>query len=462
MLSVGSLFAGIGGFDLGFTACGYNIAWQVERDPWCRRVLAKHWPNVPRFSEIEEVGRHNLSRVDVICGGFPCQDISLARPVKGKGLDGERSSLWWEMYRVVSELRPLYVVVENVPNLLNEGIDRVCGALAEIGYDAEWHVISAEDVGAPHTRKRIWIISYPHRKHGTQCNIDPQGHLDHRIGAHTIRHGALGGWEAEPPALRISDGVPNRVDRLRGLGNSLSPHIALTLAKLIEEDYNRHMKIIIEVEINTRVVTSEEEQGATTGATAGATGSQEIVLVPVVEQEDEVPSTKTSTENLDTTKNSDSEHNEQEIVTSNGHTPRPTCTEEGCDAPVTRKGLCNAHYMQQRRKQYEPSIQAQSIFERWRKHPEIDYKSRYKDHWCKVFDDLHRIDRVPWDEIRAISEFASKNWVPRFMQSPTKLRQPSKAYPEKKCWEIIQSQMKGELTNDPSDAGAFVDDIDFS
>jgi DNA (cytosine-5)-methyltransferase 1 len=149
MLSVGSLFAGIGGFDLGFTACGYNIAWQVERDPWCRRVLAKHWPNVPRFSEIEEVGRHNLSRVDVICGGFPCQDISLARPVKGKGLDGERSSLWWEMYRVVSELRPLYVVVENVPNLLNEGIDRVCGALAEIGYDAEWHVISAGDVGAP-------------------------------------------------------------------------------------------------------------------------------------------------------------------------------------------------------------------------------------------------------------------------------------------------------------------------
>ena len=216
------------------------------------------------------------------------------------------------------------------------------------------------------------------------------------------------------------------------------------------------MKIIIEVSINTRVVTDEEEQGATTGATAG---SQEIVLVPVVEQEDEVPSTKTSTENLDTTKNSDSE---QEIVASNGHTPRPTCTEEGCDGPVTRKGLCNAHYMQKHRNQYDPSIQAQSIFERWRKHPEIDYKSRYKHHWCKVFDDLHRIDRLPWDEIRAISEFASKQWVPRFMQSPTKLRQPSKAYPEKKCWEIIQSQMKGELTNDPSDAGAFVDDIDFS
>ena len=216
------------------------------------------------------------------------------------------------------------------------------------------------------------------------------------------------------------------------------------------------MKIIIEVSINTRVVTDEEEQGATTGATAV---SQEIVLVPVVEQEDEVPSTKTSTENLDTTKNSDSE---QEIVASNGHTPHPTCSEEGCDAPVTRKGLCNAHYMQKHRNQYDPSIQAQSIFERWRKHPEIDYKSRYKHHWCKVFDDLHRIDRLPWDEIRAISEFASKQWVPRFMQSPTKLRQPSKAYPEKKCWEIIQSQMKGELTNDPSDAGAFVDDIDFS
>tara|TARA_Y100001938_G_scaffold16098_1_gene19875 strand:+ start:2203 stop:3114 length:912 start_codon:yes stop_codon:yes gene_type:complete len=158
-MRVGSLFAGIGGFDLGLSWAGYDIVWQVELDEWCRKVLAKHWPDATRFADVRDCGLHNLEPVDVICGGFPCQDISTAG--KQAGLDGERSSLWWEMRRIVGELRPRYVIVENVPNLLIRGFDRVLGSLSEIGYDAEWDVISAHDVGAPHLRQRLWIVAYP-------------------------------------------------------------------------------------------------------------------------------------------------------------------------------------------------------------------------------------------------------------------------------------------------------------
>jgi len=157
--TIGSLFAGIGGFDLGFQRAGFDIGWQVEIDPWCRKVLAKHWPQVPRFKDVREVGAHNLPPVDVVCGGFPCQDISVAG--KQKGLDGERSGLWFQMRRITSELRPQFLVVENVARLLTNGMDRVLGSLAEIGYDAEWQVISAADMGAPHLRKRVWIVAYP-------------------------------------------------------------------------------------------------------------------------------------------------------------------------------------------------------------------------------------------------------------------------------------------------------------
>ena len=165
--TVGSLFAGIGGFDLGFEREGYEIRWQVEIDKYCNKVLAKHWPEVPRYDDVRDCGLHNLEPVDVIMGGFPCQDLSLAG--KQKGLDGERSALWWDYHRIIGELRPRFTVVENVPNLLNRGIDRVCGSLAEIGYDAEWHIVSAADVGAPHLRKRVWLCTWPMAH--TSCSL---------------------------------------------------------------------------------------------------------------------------------------------------------------------------------------------------------------------------------------------------------------------------------------------------
>ncbi len=158
MLTVGSLFAGIGGFDLGLERTGgFEVRWQCEIDDYCRRVLAKHWPDVKRYGDIRELA--DVERVDVLCGGFPCQDISNAG--KRAGIDGERSGLWSEYVRIIRMVRPRYVLVENVAALLNRGMERVLGELSESGYDAEWDIISASAVGAPHRRERVWIIAYP-------------------------------------------------------------------------------------------------------------------------------------------------------------------------------------------------------------------------------------------------------------------------------------------------------------
>ena len=156
--TLGSLFAGIGGIDLGFERAGFKTVWQVEIDPYCRKVLARHFPDAERFEDVRRVGASCLRRVDVIAGGFPCQDISNAG--KRVGIEGERSGLWSEYARIIGELRPKFVFVENVAALLGRGMGRVLGDLSALGYDAEWRVISAADVGAPHLRERIWILAY--------------------------------------------------------------------------------------------------------------------------------------------------------------------------------------------------------------------------------------------------------------------------------------------------------------
>jgi DNA (cytosine-5)-methyltransferase 1 len=166
-VNVGSLFSGIGGFDLGFERAGMRVAWQVELDPFCRAVLARHFPAAARFEDVRRVGARELDPVDLVCGGFPCQDLSSAG--RGAGIDGARSGLWAEYARIIRELRPRYVVVENVPALLtgkgkrwDRGrIGRVLGDLAEARYDAEWACLSAREFGAPHLRKRVWIVAYP-------------------------------------------------------------------------------------------------------------------------------------------------------------------------------------------------------------------------------------------------------------------------------------------------------------
>jgi len=163
-LTFGSLFAGIGGFDLGFERAGFECRWQVEIDQYATKILEKHWPKVHRQRDIRECNASNLERVDCIIGGFPCQDISYAG--LGAGLDGERSGLFFEAIRLVRELQPRAVVLENVAALLTRGLDRVLGTLAEVGYDAEWHCIPAAYVGAPHIRDRVFVLAYANGQHG--------------------------------------------------------------------------------------------------------------------------------------------------------------------------------------------------------------------------------------------------------------------------------------------------------
>ena len=159
---IGSLFSGIGGLELGVErATGGHVVWQVERDSFCRSVLAKHWPHAVRHDDVCTVGSE-LDAVDVICGGFPCQDVSVAG--KRAGFGGERSSLWREYRRVVDLLRPRFVFVENVPGLVTSrgGWDfaEVLGDLAALGYDAVWDRFRASDVGAPHRRERVFLLAY--------------------------------------------------------------------------------------------------------------------------------------------------------------------------------------------------------------------------------------------------------------------------------------------------------------
>lgn len=163
MLTVLDLFSGIGGFSLGLERTGgFKTVAFCEIDPFCRKVLAKHWPDVPVHEDITTLRGEDVGPVDVIAGGFPCQDISTAG--RGDGIEGSRSGLWSEFARLIGELRPRYVIVENVAALLGRGLDRVLGDLAALGFDAEWHGIPIGTLGAPHNRDRIWILAYTDRR----------------------------------------------------------------------------------------------------------------------------------------------------------------------------------------------------------------------------------------------------------------------------------------------------------
>jgi len=303
-ITFGSLFAGIGGFDLGFERAGMQCKWQVEIDDYANKVLAKHWPKVHREKDIRECGSHNLEWVDVVAGGFPCQDISYAG--RGAGLAGERSGLFFEAVRVVRELQPRFVVLENVAALLTRGMDRVLGTLAEIGYDAEWHCIPAAYVGAPHIRDRVFIVANarcelresrpsegsasnaPAKRGSTsnehqRCSEDVANASSNRweqrrqdgrrgkertskrqeyrsgSGSEDVANANSSGcknisgckkiaecswkrtfsraswWDVEPDVGRVANGIPSRVDRLRGLGNAVVPQVAELVGRWVVE-----------------------------------------------------------------------------------------------------------------------------------------------------------------------------------------------------------------------------------
>lgn len=165
-ITIGSCFAGIGGFELGLERGIPNskTVWQIEQNKYCQTILQKHWPDATIYDDIREIDYDKIQTVDIICGGFPCQDISAAG--KGKGIEhGDRSGLWRQMHRLINHLQPRVAVLENVPALLwkNRGMHIVLQDLASIGYDAEWCTISARQFGAPHLRKRVFIVAYPNR-----------------------------------------------------------------------------------------------------------------------------------------------------------------------------------------------------------------------------------------------------------------------------------------------------------
>jgi len=276
-MKIGALFAGIGGLELGLERAGVgHTVWQVEIDPYCRRVLAQHWPDALRFTDLREVGAHNLPPVDVMCGGFPCQDISYAG--KGDGLTGSRSGLWHEFARLIGEMGPGYVVVENVSALLARGLDAVLGTLSDLGYDAEWSTLCAFHVGAPHRRERIFIIAWKQALadgHGRRCEGVAQFHrgtpcspaIGHSLGRYTggrdgeVGHAASGihpGWADAVPvrgadgtvrlipreAARggpqsalwpVAHGIPGRVARLRTIGNAVVPQCAEVVGRRLME-----------------------------------------------------------------------------------------------------------------------------------------------------------------------------------------------------------------------------------
>ena len=270
MLKVLDLFSGIGGFSLGLERTGgFETVAFCEIEDFPRNVLAKHWPEVPCYEDVRELTAARLAAdgiaVDVICGGFPCQDISFAG--RGAGLAGERSGLFYEIARLVGELEPRYVILENVAALLSRGLGDVLGTLASLGYDAEWHCIPASYVGAPHRRDRIWIIAYrqgdafgansnsagPHRAalhitgipaefrdeqicefgslgkdvaHTNVTRLEGRGDASDKRRSVAARHPWEGcWWFTEPNVGRVAHGVPDRTHRLKVLGNAVVPQI---------------------------------------------------------------------------------------------------------------------------------------------------------------------------------------------------------------------------------------------
>ena len=345
-LTVGSLFSGIGGLDLGLERAGMRVIWQSEIDPYANKVLKKHWPEVPNLGNIKDIDWQSVERPAVICGGYPCQPFSTAGNRKG---EEDSRHLWPWVRQAISELRPQYAILENVKGHLSLGGTTVIADLASIGYDAEWRIVSAASVGANHRRDRIIIVAYPNGSdapYGRQCEdvsgegasggndrnrsgsdsgqvgvgsagenssnvaysddsgsgtprrrIDGNGQ-EKKQGWHDVAQFELGGcsqnvadtngsgmersrpeqqttglsgirqnvayansgrsekcvfdnvaiqqlanasgsiaanWKTEPDVGRVAHGVPNRVDRLRGLGNAVVPQVAEVIGRLVVE-----------------------------------------------------------------------------------------------------------------------------------------------------------------------------------------------------------------------------------
>ena len=238
-LTFGSLFSGIGGLDLGLERAGMTCRWQSEIDPYACRVLAKHWPNTPNLGDINDIEWRTVEPVDLICGGYPCQPFSTAG--LRNGTDDPRH-LWPKFANAIRVLQPRYALLENVAGHLTLGFETVIADLAACGYDAQWDCIPAATVGAPHRRDRVFVIATRQTVGDTTGRVGRQsefkdmapgrGRAEFRKPVSDSISGTY--WSSNQPAMGgMADGFPNRLDRLRGLGNAVVPQVAEYVGNII-------------------------------------------------------------------------------------------------------------------------------------------------------------------------------------------------------------------------------------
>jgi len=260
-----SLFAGIGGFDLGLERAGMTCVGQVEYNPFCQKVLKKHWPHVKLMGDIHDVTGTEFGDIDLICGGFPCQPFSTAG--KRKGTDDNRY-LWPEMLRIIEVAKPAWVIGENVAGIVNMVLDTVCAELESKGFEVWPIIIPAAAVNAPHRRDRVWILAYSasnRRERDWQASEAEKGLQSEPGYAGELSGGPEGlcenvansnntglqeawseleatgpeqyrgqdNWAIEPELGRVAHGIPNRVDRLKSIGNAVVPQVVEVIGRAI-------------------------------------------------------------------------------------------------------------------------------------------------------------------------------------------------------------------------------------
>jgi DNA (cytosine-5)-methyltransferase 1 len=226
-MTCGDLFAGIGGMSLGLERAGFTVRWQVECEPYCENILARHWPHVHRRRDVRLADAATLPGVDLIAGGFPCQDISSAHTRnRRRGLDGWRSGLWTAMHRLVGELRPRWVLVENSPEW-RRWMPAVRADLARVGYASVPLVVSAGFVGAPHARPRGFVVAH------ADCEGEPLRAVDAEMARLRALPGEAWPWPDPNGALDLDDGVASRVVDLRALGNAVVPQVVEVIGRAI-------------------------------------------------------------------------------------------------------------------------------------------------------------------------------------------------------------------------------------
>jgi len=221
-LTVGSLFSGIGGIDLGLERAGMTVIWQSEIDPYACRVLAKHYPHVPNLGDVTTIDWSTVERPDVICGGYPCPAFSQA--ARGRNVAPD---LWPHMRTAIDALRPRYVLLENVAAHLGRGFNGVLADLHALGFDAEWSTVTACSVGAPHVRRRLFVVAHANSVRQPGSAVDAQAPVVPRPTGPARR------WPHPPSPLGMADGIPHRLDRLRALGNAVVPQVAEHIGRMI-------------------------------------------------------------------------------------------------------------------------------------------------------------------------------------------------------------------------------------